>query len=195
MLRIETILGSADSDAFADRLHALAHAQGLETVRLNAADVSRRRMRVTTDRGTDVAIALQRSERLHDGAVLVCEEGRAIVVRVDEIEWLPLEPADAAAAVELGYQAGNLHWRVRFSGSTLFVGLEGPVDTYLARLKPFLATGRIAVGTPVTGVEGTEPEPHSHTHHGAHHHRSARRSENPAHTHTSRSEEGACQAS
>ncbi|WP_018697981.1 urease accessory protein UreE [Amorphus coralli] len=166
MLRIETILGSADSEPLAAEVHSAAHAGRLETVRLGAGDVSRRRMRVVTDHGTDVAIALSRSERLHDGAVLACDGEHIIVVRVDEIEWLPLTPADPATAVELGYHAGNLHWRVRFSGATLFVGLEGPVATYLARLKPLLASGRIVVGTPVTGAAGPEPEPHRHADHG-----------------------------
>ncbi|MDQ0315771.1 urease accessory protein UreE [Amorphus orientalis] len=165
MLRIETILGSATGEAFAGRLHDLAHRDAVETVRLPEGDVARRKLRVVTDKGTDIAIALPRTQRLQDGAVLVCDDDRAIVVRVDEIEWLPLEPIDAASAVELGYHAGNLHWRVRFSGSTLFVGLEGPVDTYLARLKPFVSQERIRVGNPAVNVAGAEPASHGHAHH------------------------------
>ena len=45
MLRIETILGSATSAEFAGRLHDLAHAGRVETLRLPASDVARRRLR------------------------------------------------------------------------------------------------------------------------------------------------------
>ena len=48
----------------------------------------------------------------------------------------------SAAALELGYFAGNLHWRVRFEGERLLVALEGPEEDYLSRLKPFLDVGR-----------------------------------------------------
>ncbi|HIC72256.1 MAG TPA: urease accessory protein UreE, partial [Alphaproteobacteria bacterium] len=44
---------------------------------------------------------------------------------------------------ELGYFSGNLHWRVRFEGNELKIALEGPEETYLKRLQPFLETGRI----------------------------------------------------
>jgi urease accessory protein len=171
MLRIETILGSATSAEFAGRLHDLAHAGRVETIRLRASDVARRRLRAKTDYGTDIAIALPRSERLFDGAVLHCDDRCAVLIRVDETRWLPIEPHDAAAAVELGYHAGNLHWRVRFSGSTLLVGLEGPEADYLARLKGFIADGRVTIGDAIVGTEetgGVVGHGHDHAHRHSH---------------------------
>jgi len=179
MLRIETILGSATSAEFAGRLHDLAHAGRVETIRLPASDVARRRLRATTDKGSDVAIALARSERLYDGALLHVDDQRAVVIRVDETRWLPVEPRDGAAAVELGYHAGNLHWRVRFSAATLLVGLEGPEADYLARLKGFIADGRVRVGDAIVGTEETDgASGHGHApaagHDHAHHHTHAK---------------------
>jgi urease accessory protein len=52
---------------------------------------------------------------LFDGAVLLLEPDRAIVVRVNAERWLSLPPRSIANAVEPGYQAGNLHWRARFA--------------------------------------------------------------------------------
>ena len=43
MLRIETILGSATSAEFAGRLHDLAHAGRVETLRLPHPELARRR--------------------------------------------------------------------------------------------------------------------------------------------------------
>ncbi len=94
--------------------------------------------------GEDLAIALPRDQTLFDGAVLLLEAGRAIVVRVNTERWLRLSPRSIADAVELGYHAGNLHWRVRFAGETLLVALEAPVDDYLARLGTMVTERRVA---------------------------------------------------
>ena len=87
-------------------------------------------------------MALARSERLANGAVLLLEEDRAVVVRMRETAWLALGPRDVAAGLELGYFCGNLHWRVRFEGAVLKVALEGPRESYMARLAQHLADGR-----------------------------------------------------
>ncbi|GAB5468599.1 MAG: urease accessory protein UreE [Rhodospirillales bacterium] len=105
------------------------------------ADLSRRRMRLTSRQGRDCAIALPRSAKLYNGALLALTDDWALVVRVTEQAWLRLRPRDAAAALELGYHAGNLHWRVRFEDGDLLVALEGPEADYLARLEVQLESG------------------------------------------------------
>ena len=151
MLRLTRIVGNATDATVAERLHALEHDGLVETISLDAADTARKRLRVATDKGTDCAIALARSERLANGAVLLLEEGRAVVVRMRETVWLALGPRDMAAALELGYFCGNLHWRVRFEGTLLKVALDGPRESYLARLAQHLEDGRARL---VDEVEG-----------------------------------------
>ncbi len=126
----------------AEKLHRLSHGGRLEEIRLSAADTARKRLRVTTDKGTDCAIALNRDASLENGSVLLLEDERAIVVRMVETKWLRIAPADAAAALELGYFAGNLHWRVRFDGGVLEIALEGPEQNYLDRLAGHFDSGR-----------------------------------------------------
>ena len=142
MLRLIWVLGNAADTAFAERLHALGHAGLVEHITLDAADTARRRLRVETDKGTDCAVAIPRSQRLVNGSVLLLEEARAVVVRMRETIWLALAPRDLAAALELGYFCGNLHWRVRFQGGVLEVALDSPRESYLARLAAHLADGR-----------------------------------------------------
>jgi urease accessory protein len=144
VLRIDGILGFASDPTIAERLHAVAHAGRIEHVVLERADTLRHRLRVMTDRGTECAIALPRDQRLGDGAVLLLEPARAVVVRMADERWLALRPRDAAAALELGYHAGNLHWRVRFRQGALEIALEGPEEGYVERLAAFLADGRVA---------------------------------------------------
>ena len=141
-LRIHRIIGNLHDAELAERLHRLDHEGLVEYLTLERDDVHRRRLRARTDRATECLIALPRDQSLSDGAILALDEERAIVVRLKVERWLALSPRDEAAALELGYFAGNLHWRVRFEGPRLLIALEGPVKDYLARLEPLLRDGR-----------------------------------------------------
>lgn len=140
---LDTILGFASDAPFDAALHDLGHAGRVEYLTVAPDDVARKRLRLRTDKGTDCAVALAREAVLADGAVLRLDPDRAIVVRLSERQWLALAARDHAAALELGHLAGNLHWKVRFDGTTLLVALEGPRQTYLDRLAPMLADGRV----------------------------------------------------
>ncbi len=143
MLRIEQVLGSRLDPALAEQLHGLEHQGAIDFLTVPAADVSRHRFRATTQGGTEVAIALPRDQRLFDGAVLVLEPDRAVVVRVAQERWLRLQPRAIADAIELGYHAGNLHWRIRFAGEALMIAMEAPMDEYLARLGALIRDRRV----------------------------------------------------
>ena len=142
---ISTIAGYASDASIAGQLHDLAHEGAVEYVVVEREDTLRRRLRLQSDKGREYLVALPREERLSDGAVLLLETDRALVVRMAEERWLALQPADMSGAVELGYFAGNLHWRVRFDGPILGIALEGPERDYLDRLQPFLASGRARI--------------------------------------------------
>lgn len=135
------ILGAASEPGLHEALHRLEHRGAVDSLTIEPADLARRRMRLTSAQGHDCALALPRSTKLFNGAVLVLEPDWALVVRVTEERWLRLRPRDAASGLELGYHAGNLHWRVRFDAGDLLVALEGPEETYLARLEGQLAEG------------------------------------------------------
>lgn len=145
MLRLTQVLGTASEPHLAERLHALSHRGAVEYVTLRREDVSRRRLHVFTDRGTEGAIILDRNDPLSNGAVLLLDDDRAVVVKLEEAPWLALEPRDAAAALELGYFCGNMHWKVRFVGEYLHVSLQGPRQDYLERLSHLIADGRVSV--------------------------------------------------
>ncbi len=143
MLRIEQVLGSRLDPAFAAQLHELEHHGAVDLLMVPVADVARHRFRATTQGGTEIAIALPRDQRLYDGAVLVLEPDHAVVVRVGQERWLRLQPRAIADAIELGYHAGNLHWRIRVAGEALMIAMEAPMDEYLARLGDLLRDRRV----------------------------------------------------
>jgi urease accessory protein len=144
MITITGIVGTASDPSLSDRLHHLEHDDRVETLVVGEEDSSRRRLRGKTDKGTDVAIALERSGELVDGAVLLLEDSRAIVLRKTQQRWLRLVPRDADAALEAGYCAGNHHWKVLFEPGALLIATQGPAEHYVDRLKHLVAAGRIA---------------------------------------------------
>lgn len=145
MMHLTRIVGRSDEPALAERLHDLAHGGRVEYLYVAPQDAARRRFRKSTDAGTDCGVMLRRDERLFDGAVLHLDVERAIVVRVGEEAWLRLRPRDQAAALELGYFAGNMHWCVRFDRGALLVAIAASRDAYLARLSELLAKGEVAI--------------------------------------------------
>lgn len=145
VLVVSTLVGSRLDHDLGHRLHHMEHDGTVEIVRLETRDMTRRRLRVVTDRGTACLVALPRSEQLFDGAILLLEPGRAIVVRALEQAWLRLRPASLPDALQLGYAAGNLHWKVRFDAGDVEVALEAPRQAYLDRVRDLIAEGRVAV--------------------------------------------------
>ena len=143
MLRLHGMIGNENDTALHERLHKLEHANAIEHVFVDESELGRRRFRLNTDRGTDCAISIDRDEELVNGAVLLLEPSRAIVVRLGKALIWRLRARDREAALQLGWNAGNLHWRVRFEEADLLVLLDGPVENYRARIQPLLAAGLV----------------------------------------------------
>ena len=143
MLVLNEIVGQAADPDISTRLHELDHLGKVEYITLSKEDAQRHRVRVVTDHGTECAVVLRRSARIVDGAVLLLDRDRAIVTRLSQRNWLSLAPRDIAAALELGYQAGNSHWTVRFDGPIMRIALEGRERDYLDRLAAFFSHRRV----------------------------------------------------
>jgi urease accessory protein len=140
---LDRIVGWACDDAVADHLHELRHRHAVEYVHLDVHDLARKRLRVTSDAGTDYAVVLPRDTALADGAVLLLDADRAVVVRAGAPQTLTLRAADLPAALRLGFLAGHLHWKTDQHGDTLVVHLEGPESDYTARISDLLASGGV----------------------------------------------------
>jgi urease accessory protein len=145
MIVVTEILGVASEPRFSTALHDLRHEDKVEVASIDQSDALRRRLRVTTDKGSEVVIALDKGQRLSDGAVLSFGPERAIIARLKEQQWLRLTPRDKAAAAEAGYFVGNLHWRVRFDRGDLLIAVEGNAADYEDRLRHFTADHRVSL--------------------------------------------------
>lgn len=143
MQRLHGIIGDRRDPALATLLHQVEHEGGVEILHVPEADLARGRLRATTDRGTDCALSLDRDERLFDGAVLLLDRNRAIVVRAGAPQTLRFRAVDKAAALRLGFMAGHLHWRIRFEDEDIVVLLDGSAADTRARIAGLLAEGQV----------------------------------------------------
>lgn len=188
MLNISRILGHASDPTLAARLTEAVAAGVAETVSLDPTDTPRRRLRVSTDRGTECLIALPRDQRLSDGAILVDEPGRMVVVRLERQRWLTLEPTSTPAALHVGYFCGNMHWRVRFHAGLISVAMQSDRADYVARVAHLVAEGLVHVlpenpndDTPLDVAEDIPPHDHSEGH--RHHHHDHPHDDHDGHSH------------
>jgi urease accessory protein len=149
MLRLHGVIGHETDARHRSLLHTLSHRHGIELLLVSAEEAGRKRFRLATDQGTDCAVSLDRGEELVDGALLHIDEKRAIIARFGRQQVWRLRAANAAAALKLGWNAGNLHWRVRFEDDCLVVLLERPLEEYRARIAPLLEGGEIVEQTDV----------------------------------------------
>ena len=145
MLRLNEIVGHISDTVIANKLHDLDHKGLVERISLSEKDTHRKRLRVNTDKGTDCAIALQRGADLKNGSVLLLSDKSGIVIQLDEISWLALEPVSLDAAIELGFLAGHHHWRVRLDGPRLLVAVEQAEEEYKERLARQLDAGTVRI--------------------------------------------------
>ena len=144
-IEIDSVIGLESEPKLHDALHHLSHHGSVEYLHLDTEDMHRKRLRATTDGGRECLITLNRTQKLQNGTVLYIDDSFAIVIRARKTEWLVLEPASIPDAVELGYFAGNMHWRVAFDGPLLKIALDGNPASYMDRIPHFIGTDRVKV--------------------------------------------------
>jgi len=145
LITYTNIIGNAADVALAEQLHTLEHAQKIDYLTLSSDDIQRKRLKAISSNGIQCGITLPRDQNLYSGAILQLTDQYALVVRSANLSWLRCVPKDSAAALELGYFAGNMHWPVRFDGGNLDIELKGKVSDYEERLMHFINAGRITL--------------------------------------------------
>lgn len=143
MIQIYKIIGHLHDSEINNKIHKLSHQGKVEYIELDHDNLKRKRFRAKTDKGTDCAVTLSRNQELSNGSVMFLEDDRAIVIKMTVDEWLSLKPIDITTAIELGYFAGNMHWRVKFENDYLHIALESPEEVYLDRLKELFNQNKI----------------------------------------------------
>jgi urease accessory protein len=142
MLVVHGILGRDEEQRFADRRR--------EVLLVDSTDAAKRRLRATTDAGTDVAIDLERGCYLAHGAVLVDDGERVVVVERKPEPVLVVRPSLARAPAELVRQAARI--------GHAFGNQHVPLEVAEGEIRiPITTSPEIAAGTVrALGLEGVE---------------------------------------
>ncbi len=106
MLTVTSISGNV----FHDKGYAPPEEGDYERLRVPRSDLGKKRMRRRTDRGTDVALALEAGQSLRHGDVL-SGGGRTIVVEQlpEKVISVRLKTSEASHMVLVGHVIGNRH--------------------------------------------------------------------------------------
>lgn len=114
---VETVLGNINDEAWKNRL---AEAE-IDILELSQWDAQKNRLRKDTRDGMTLAVSLERDAFLHDGDVLLWDDGekKAVVCSIDLCDVLVIDlsglqdlPPERLIerCVQLGHALGNQHW-------------------------------------------------------------------------------------
>ncbi|HKY86597.1 MAG TPA: urease accessory protein UreE [Pseudorhodoplanes sp.] len=151
MRRVASIIGKSDVDAskVADR------------VVLDADDRQRRRIVLTTEKGAQVLLDLDKPVALRDSDGLVLDDGLIVQVSGQAERLLEIAPSSPRDFVRLAWHLGNRHTDVQIADNRIRIRYDHVLEEMLRGL-----------GAKVTPLEAAfDPEagaPHEH-HHGHHH--------------------------
>lgn len=131
MILVEKTLGNLRDPVWQER----ARLAQVDPLVLEQWEAPKNRLRKASEGGVELAIALPRSEHLHDGDVLHYDEAAKLIVAarialkdvlVIELEGLEaLTPNEILrACFELGHGIGNQHWPAVIKGSTVYIPLS-----------------------------------------------------------------------
>lgn len=131
MILVESTLGNLRDPLWQER----ARQSAVDPLVLEQWEAPKNRLRKASEGGVELAIALPRSEHLHDGDVLHYDEAFGVIVvarialkevLVIELEGLEgLSPTEILrTSFELGHGLGNQHWPAVIKGTTVYVPLS-----------------------------------------------------------------------
>lgn len=182
MIIVESIVGNRHDDPWKVRLEGAR----IDWLLLDQWEAQKNRFRKNTEGELELAVALDRNAHLHDGDILLWDEGarQAVVARISLSEVMVIDLGDAGAETadvrlrtcfELGHALGNQHWPAVVKGTTVYVPLTVDRKVMSAVMKTHAFPG-----IEYTFVRGAEvipflaphearrlfggAEPHSHAH-------------------------------
>lgn len=128
MIVIERVLGNSGDREWTDRLASAS----IDRLRVDQWQAQKSRFRTTTERGTEIAISLDRGTYIHEGDVLHWDGATAIVAQIDLRDVMVVHLDGLAAVdpriamrtcVELGHAMGNQHWPALVKEAAVYVPL------------------------------------------------------------------------
>jgi urease accessory protein len=130
MILIESTLGNVRDSKWAEALEGAA----IDWLELDQWEAQKSRLRKATIGDVELALSLDRNSHLHDGDVLIWDEGKraAVVARITLREVMIIDLQEVVGEqvekmvqtlFELGHALGNQHWPAVVKGTKVYVPL------------------------------------------------------------------------
>lgn len=141
-----------------------------DTITLDETDRHRRRMKMTTDGGTDFLLDLPEARLLRHGEGLKLSDGRVIEVRATPEALYEVTGKDARHMVALAWQIGNRHLAADITEARIRIRADHVIKEMLEGLGAKVVEIEASFD-PEGGAYGDRHTNHHHDHaHGDHHH-------------------------
>jgi urease accessory protein len=140
MININSIVGNIrDDDKLTLKYRVMSENRLSEIVQISRTEAGRVRMRKTSDKGNDVAIALPQNTHLRNGDVLLLTADRMIVVEItpEKVAVVSFKTITDdhlfETAVRVGHTIGNLHRPIRLEDNKIFIPIQADSELDLLR--------------------------------------------------------------
>lgn len=137
-------------NVFAKSGSQIPEGKSFERLQISRLDLEKNRLRRTTDKGTDVAIILERGGRFRHGDILKCGESLVVVEQAPEkVITVKTKEKDGAfeVSVLLGHIIGNRHRPISLEGRsvTFPIQAESELEVFERLFAPIIGKIEISV--------------------------------------------------
>lgn len=129
----ESIIGNTSNELKGRYEHMLAKG-AVERLTISRTESERLRMRKTTDRGTDVALAMASGTKLRHGDVVFLAE-KMIVINIEQekVAVIRLKYPDLKVAILVGHAIGNLHRPIKVDRDRIILPIQSDNEIEMLR--------------------------------------------------------------
>ena len=127
MITISTTLGNIFHDnEWNEKFNKASQNNNFETLRLSRTDLSKHRLRVKTNKGTDVGIVLNSDSKIQNGDVLLSDQQKFIFIQQNPEKVISVTKKDKTEAnfddtlVLIGHILGNRHRPIQIENEKIF---------------------------------------------------------------------------
>lgn len=105
----------------------------IETIYLDSDDMLKRILRVISDHNREYGISIEGGKRLEDGDLLLNEDKKLIVVKVNNDDVLVIKPTSINEMGRIAHSLGNRHLPAQFENDTMIIQYDRLVEEELKK--------------------------------------------------------------
>jgi urease accessory protein len=129
----ESVIGNIGRE-FKDKYDEMLAKGAVEKMVISRSESERLRMRKSTDKGTDVALAMQAGTRLRHGDVVYLANNMIVInIEPERVAVVRLRDSEARTAVLVGHAIGNLHRPIKVEGSRIILPIQSDNEIEMLR--------------------------------------------------------------